>query len=116
MDPWYSQGLRFQCTECGKCCSGAPGHVWVTPDEIAAIAEYMDLSVEDFSEKYVRRVGKRYSLTEQPDSYTCTLLKNKLCSIYPVRPKQCRTFPFWPEHLVSPEGWLETRVATYPDI
>ena len=29
------------------------------------------------------------------------------CSIYPVRPLQCRTFPFWPEYLRSPESWDE---------
>ena len=29
------------------------------------------------------------------------------CTIYPVRPRQCRTFPFWPENLESPEAWEE---------
>lgn len=27
------------------------------------------------------------------------------CSIYPVRPAQCRTWPFWPENLATPEDW-----------
>ena len=26
---WYSEGLRFECTQCGACCSGEPGYVWV---------------------------------------------------------------------------------------
>lgn len=27
------------------------------------------------------------------------------CTIYSVRPRQCRTFPFWGEILESPEAW-----------
>jgi len=27
--------------------------------------------------------------------------------VYPARPRQCRTFPFWPENLRSPESWNE---------
>eukprot|EP00961_Rhodomonas_salina_P046921 629705-Rhodomonas_salina.2 len=26
-----------------------------------------------------------------------------ICSLYEARPKQCRTWPFWPENLASPE-------------
>ena len=28
-EPWYRDGLRFACTRCGACCTGAPGYVWV---------------------------------------------------------------------------------------
>ena len=27
-EPWYRDGLRFQCTQCGNCCTGDPGVVW----------------------------------------------------------------------------------------
>ena len=37
--PWYADGLRFACTQCGNCCTGEPGFVWVNDAEIAAIAE-----------------------------------------------------------------------------
>ncbi|MFM1805538.1 MAG: hypothetical protein RL136_2417, partial [Planctomycetota bacterium] len=30
--PWYAEGLRFECTQCGNCCSGGPGAVWFTPE------------------------------------------------------------------------------------
>ena len=44
--------------------------------------------------------------------YDCVFLKEdpergrKTCSIYPVRPLQCRTWPFWPENLaeIAPAG------------
>ena len=34
--PWYKDGLRFQCTGCGDCCTGGPGYVWVNQAEIDA--------------------------------------------------------------------------------
>ena len=30
------RGLRFECTQCGDCCTGAPGYVWVNKAEISA--------------------------------------------------------------------------------
>ena len=27
------------------------------------------------------------------------------CTVYSVRPRQCRTFPFWPENIDSRESW-----------
>src|SRR5687768_2223484 len=32
-------------------------------------------------------------------------LRRKVCSVYPVRPLQCRTWPFWPENLSSEKAW-----------
>ena len=43
---WYSEGLRFECTQCGACCSGEPGYVWVDEAEIAAMANEMKMSVD----------------------------------------------------------------------
>ena len=39
--PWYDKGLRFSCSECGDCCTGAPGYVWVNKEEIAAIVGHL---------------------------------------------------------------------------
>ena len=35
---WYKDGLQFTCSQCGDCCTGAPGFVWVNGDEIRALA------------------------------------------------------------------------------
>ncbi len=36
----------------------------------------------------------------------CMLLSAKgKCSVYPVRPMQCRTYPFWSEILISEAKW-----------
>jgi hypothetical protein len=41
----------------------------------------------------------------------CTFFdgKSRGCTIYPVRPRQCRTWPFWNSNLESPESWAEVR-------
>lgn len=89
-----------KCAACeGKCCTGESGYIWLTPDEMIKIADFLEIGLEDFKEHYLRKVRYRYSLKEQRvgDSYECiffdTVAKN--CSIYPVRPRQCATFPFW---------------------
>ncbi|MBA2728180.1 MAG: YkgJ family cysteine cluster protein [Parachlamydiaceae bacterium] len=103
--PWYSKGLRFKCTGCGECCTGAPGYVWVSKEEIIAMAELLQLSVDKFSKKYIRQVGGRHSLIEDPKTFDCVFLKDKKCTIYRVRPKQCQTFPWWVQNLRSEEDW-----------
>lgn len=105
--PWYSNGLHFKCTECGQCCTGAPGYIWVNDQEIKQIAAFLNLSSEEFSRRYLRHVKGRLSLVELPKTYDCIFLKDKKCQIYPVRPTQCRTFPWWPQHLKSEKEWRE---------
>jgi len=29
----------------------------------------------------------------------------RVCMIYPVRPAQCRAWPFWPDNLATPAAW-----------
>ena len=109
--PWYADGLAFECVRCGRCCAGPEeGYVWVTREEIAAIAEFLGMAEDDFRNRYVRRVGWRHSLVERAGNKDCIFLTydaNGLsaCAIYPVRPVQCRTWPFWPANLKSPAAW-----------
>ena len=115
---WYQAGLSFECTQCGNCCSGPPGYVWVTKRDIARIAEFIGSPDGTLDSTYVRRVGIRRSLTERPGG-DCIFLERKdgktSCSIYPVRPIQCRTWPFWSDNLRSPEAW-NTAARTCPGI
>ncbi len=62
--PWYRDGLRFECTQCGACCSGEPGYVWVDDSEVAAMAEEIGITMEAFERKFVRQVGRDRSLIE----------------------------------------------------
>ena len=105
---WFKDGLRFKCTECGKCCTGSPGYVWVTEEDIEAMAKELNLSINVFVKKYLRFKEGRYALIEEESkSYDCVFLKDKKCQIYHARPKQCRTFPWWVQNLESKEAWQE---------
>ncbi len=107
-EPWYKNGLRFGCTECGQCCTGAPGYVWISDEEIVEMAASLNIPVAEFVEKYTRLVNGEVSLKEHPKTYDCVFLQGKKCLLYKARPKQCRTFPFWPENISSKEAWDET--------
>jgi hypothetical protein len=109
--PWYADGLPFACTQCGNCCTGAPGVVWVTDAEIRAIAETRGESYGDVLIHHTRLVGGRRSLKEFANG-DCTFFdgQTRRCTIYSARPAQCRTWPFWPGNLVNREAWA--RVET----
>ncbi len=101
---WYADGLRFSCTRCNQCCTGPPGYVWVTAREAEVMAASVGLSVEEFSERYCRTAWWRVSLKERPNG-DCVLLTPQGCGVYAVRPSQCKTFPFWPDHLRARRHW-----------
>jgi Fe-S-cluster containining protein len=107
--PWYKDGLQFQCTGCGDCCSGAPGYVWVNKEEIASLAECVGMEPDEFEAKYVREVGVRKSLNEKKN-YDCVFLdsKTRKCTVYEARPRQCRTWPFWDSTVRTPADWEHT--------
>lgn len=102
---WYKDGLKFECKQCGNCCTGSPGYVWITIPELYRIAELLGLNDREFAKRYVRKVGDRMSLIELPNG-SC-IFYEKGCKIYPVRPTQCRTFPFWKEIVAKPSTWEE---------
>lgn len=108
--PWYETGLRFTCTQCGNCCSGQPGYVWVTPDEIDAIADELGISAQECTARHTRSAGRSRSLRERRNG-DCTFLERRPdgktgCMIYRARPVQCRTWPFWKSNLESVETWM----------
>jgi Fe-S-cluster containining protein len=105
--PWYKKGLPFHCTQCGACCTGTPGYVWVSDEEITAMASFLSITIEQFIKKYTRTVHGRRALLEHAKSYDCVFLKDKVCQLYSARPKQCRTYPWWPEIVESKGAWEE---------
>jgi len=107
---WYAAGLHFECQGCGGCCSGpGEGYIWVLRPEIELIAQCLDLPPEQLRRQYLRRVGLRTTIIEHEITKDCIFLRtiggSRQCVIYPVRPNQCRTWPFWPENLSGPNDW-----------
>ncbi len=91
----------IRCGTCeGNCCIGESGYIWITPDEIEKLSLHLDKSVKEVVSDDLQKVGYRYSINEVElgeNNFACKFfdLTKKQCSIYEVRPKQCRTFPFW---------------------
>jgi uncharacterized protein len=105
---WYRDGLRFECTQCGKCCTGAPGYVWVDDDEVEALSIRLGMSENVFRRTYTRREGDRRTLIEKPNNDCIFYDANMGCTVYDQRPKQCRTWPFWDSNLKSERHWQKT--------
>lgn len=99
------------CEECkGNCCVGESGYIWITPVEITAVAELLEMEKKTFMDTYLQKVGYRFSLIEKEydQGFACTFfdLDRRQCTIYEVRPSQCRTFPFW-DHFITHQEEVE---------
>ncbi len=107
--PWYQNGLRFKCTECGKCCT-KKGYVWLEEEDITVLAKHFQITEEAFIKKYTRNYTFDLALLDNPHSDDCIFLKDKkFCEIYEARPKQCRTFPWWTQNLTSVNEWEKAK-------
>lgn len=108
--PWYKDGLKFTCSQCGDCCTGFEGFVWVSEEEMQAMADHLGMSIGAFKLEHTRKVGRKVSLKEFANG-DCTFFDGATrgCKIYQFRPRQCRTWPFWDSNLESPAAWRETK-------
>lgn len=105
---WYAEGLPFTCTQCGDCCTGAPGYVWVTDDEIAAIAAFLGQPLAEVRELHTRKARGKRTIREKPNGDCVFFARGKGCTVYAVRPPQCRTWPFWDSNVETPDDWKKT--------
>jgi Fe-S-cluster containining protein len=113
MDPakqelWYRDGLSFECTRCGNCCTGAPGFVYVNDEEIDAIADFMGEPRHEVFSLYTRAAARERSLREKTGGDCVFYRQGVGCTIYAVRPRQCRTWPFWESNLRTRKDWEKT--------
>lgn len=99
---------KFECT-CKKCvsaCKHKPG--WFAPGEVEKAAEYLDLTLQDFFDKYLavdwwegdpptfilapaiigEGTGSEYPGDPKGQ---CVFLNNNLCDIHKVKPIECST-------------------------
>lgn len=105
--PWFDDGLRFKCTGCGGCCTGSPGYVYLSLQDLERFATHFKLTKEEFAKKYARYVDGQYALLDKANSTDCIFLSDKKCTVYDARPTQCKTFPWWIYHLREPSEWEE---------
>ena len=97
--PWYSAGLHFECLQCGRCCAGPErGYIWVSRPEIRLIADFLKIPVKELKQKFLKRVGLRMTIVEDPHTRDCIFLQQtkqgRGCAIYEVRPAQSQELAF----------------------
>ena len=90
-----------KCETCdGNCCIGESGYIWINKQEQKKLAKYLDIKKEKLIDEYLLKVDYKYTIKEKQiseNNFACIFfdLTKKQCSIYYVRPTQCRSFPFW---------------------
>ncbi|MCL2326633.1 MAG: YkgJ family cysteine cluster protein [Proteobacteria bacterium] len=101
---YWQNGLHFECQRCGKCCCGETGIVYFSPEEFDALAQHLEkhkgISRETLQHDFMTPCDDSYSTREGH----CIFFENG-CTVYEVRPSQCRTFPFWRSILLDKNAW-----------
>lgn len=120
MKAYWSDGLRFTCQACGKCCCGEPGIVYFSPEEFDKLATFLEkrdgITRDVLIREYMRPYRDAYTARDDFDEGRCVFFeKGKGCTVYELRPSQCRDFPFWRSILQTPGAWEET-AETCPGI
>lgn len=137
-DPFWSDGLRFSCTGCGRCCQ-TEGDVWLDANEFRSLVSSLGLPPEDVLDIYAEDVIAGWVKLKSKDTITaaaavntidqkgilspttageqCVFLdgEGKKCTIYTARPVQCRSYPYWPSIVDSEAAWANEGVASSAD-
>jgi hypothetical protein len=99
--------MRFECQPgCTACCE-QKGFVYLTEEDLRSIAAFLGMGSAEFERRHVYRTRNLRRLRVPRDAQ-CSFLRDGGCSIHPVKPVQCRTFPFWPELVGNRQEWHKT--------
>ncbi len=92
----YPRKVQYRCIKCTLCCGDTKDHVrsiLLLKTEARKIAKYNSKKLDDFSEKVENWNPYTYKMKKTKDA-KCVFLKDKVCSIYQIRPMICRFYPF----------------------
>ena len=108
---FYKKGIRFACQGSGKCCvtRGKYAYVYLSFHDRKRLAAYLGIAPRTFTIGYTQKTDGLYHLKDPEKS--CPFFEDNRCAVYEARPRQCRTWPFWPENMAQ-EVW-EREVASY---
>lgn len=99
--------LRFTCQPgCTACCEQV-GFVYLTEKDLRRAARFLRMTPAAFEAKYIYRTRHMLRL-RKPRGSQCHFLREGGCGIHPVKPTQCRLFPFWPELVEKRAEWKST--------
>jgi uncharacterized protein len=92
-----NNNFDFKCVHCGHCCRNE-GIVHFTDNEITDIADFIGITPREFKERFLSfsSIGYAHHVMQGEQ---CIFLKNNLCAINSVKPRQCSSFPYWKEYI-----------------
>ena len=80
------------CTRCANCCKKMT--VRLTRSDIKRIAKHLQMTVDEFTDRYLVEDGEREGLLTLREKPCPFLGSDDRCTIYAVRPACCRGFPY----------------------
>lgn len=99
--------VKFECTKCGKCCTG-PSAVGPRLSEVDFKRLLAKLGSYDM-QRAVKRHGDGAPQIRMHQGRCVFLQSDNRCGVYEERPDQCRSFPFWSVLWVKPGDWKHAR-------
>lgn len=110
MKQFWEAGLRFSCQQCGRCCCGEPGIVYFSPEEferlVAFLSKTRQLGRDQIIAEYMKPWRDSYTARDDFEDGHCVFYDHG-CTVYDVRPSQCRDFPFWRCQLKNEKAWQD---------
>lgn len=101
------QPVKFKCSACGACCKNVRDSIVLEPlDAFRIVREKMKNGCTNSADnilwniadlKELSRGFNVFVLRTVNDSGVCGMLENNRCTIYSVRPRTCRLYPFTAE-------------------
>jgi len=98
---FFMNRLRGLCQDCSKCCEVSD--IDLNPHDIERILKHLKISQTEIVSKYFIKHPQYPSFFYRFKHKPCVFLKDKRCTIYPVRPNMCVFFPFLTG--VQKEAW-----------
>jgi len=81
---------KIDCQQCANCCKRMTP-VYTFP-EISRLADHLGITDLEYSDKYLGKTSNGDIINrKQPCHF---LDKNNRCTVYEIRPKSCRGFPY----------------------
>lgn len=82
----------IDCTKCGHCCEQLKPIL--SEKDRLRLAQELRITIDQLQQKYLEYVeddeDRGWRITQSP----CPFLQKKKCSVYKVRPENCRDYPY----------------------
>ncbi|MBN2527823.1 MAG: YkgJ family cysteine cluster protein [Deltaproteobacteria bacterium] len=101
-DIFLADGLQFECIGCGNCCkeNGEYAYLYLMPKNVDEIGAYLGMTSDEFMRVHCV-TDSHGNVHATMVNGQCNFLEGNRCAVYPVRPMQCRSWPFLSENLNS---------------